>query len=149
MPFRTMLHIAVLALAGLPSLAAAEEILTIHDLAADPKRYDGKLVTVQAVADFNGINTMMLLHSKKEYSRRYGNGTMSNAEAARACITVNNNDKLFTGRRGKKAIQGRTVTVRGVFEANMFGEGGEGINFSGCDVNFRLLTVEKLLRVDE
>lgn len=148
MPLRTMLQIAMLALAGLPSLAMAEEILTIHDLAADPKRHDGKRVIVRAIADFNGINTMILLHSKKEYVL-YNKGTMKNAEAARACITVNNNDKLFTSAREKEAIQGRTVTVRGVFEANMFGEGREGINFSGCDINFRLLTVEHVLRVED
>ena len=148
MPLRTMLQIAMLALAGLPSLAVAEEILTIHDLAVDPERYDGKQVTVRAIADFNGINTMMLLHSKKEYVL-YNKGAMKNVEAARACITMNNNDKLFTSAREKKAIQGRIVTVRGLFEANLFGKGGEGINFSGCDVNTRLLTVEHVLRVED
>jgi hypothetical protein len=147
MPLRTILRIAIFGLAVLP-LTARAEILTIHDLADDPKRYDGQLVTVRAVADFSGRTIMILFHSKKEYIRWYDNGPMSNAEAARACITVDNNGKLFTSRRGKKAIQGRTVTVRGIFEANMFGEGGEGIQFSGCDVNYRLLTVEKVLRVD-
>lgn len=149
MPLRTILRIAILGLAVLPSLAQAR-ILTIHDLADDPKRYDGQLVTVRAVADFGGRTIMMLFHSKRDYVLyNNGGGRMSNAEAARACITVDNNGKLFTSRRGKEAIQGRTVTVRGIFEANMFGEGGEGIQFSGCDVNFRLLTVEKLLRVDD
>ena len=146
MLLQTVLRVAVLALVLSPSLAQAR-ILTIHELAADPKRYDGQYVTVRAVADFDGMSTSMLLHSKEVYLR-YAKGRLTNAQAERACITVINNGLLFHSMREKKWLQGRTVTVSGVFEANMFGDGGEGIHRSGCGVNYRQLELDKVHRID-
>jgi hypothetical protein len=144
MPLQTVLRIAVLALALLPSLAQAR-ILTIHELAADPKRYDGQYITVRAVADFGGAHNHFLVHSPEVYIRN-NKDQLNKVEAERSCVTVDN-DLFFTSLREKNRIQGRTVTVSGIFIADMFG-GREGLNLSGCQTNKRFLEVDKVHRID-
>ena len=141
MPLQTVLRITVLALALLPSLAQAR-ILTIHDLAADPKRYDGKLVTVRAFADFRP-HRRILVQSRELYNRQ-----MTEAEAGRSCIEVYNTEVLYDSWHARiKRINGHTLTVSGVFLADKY-DGGEGPDLFSCQVNKWAIAVEKLWRID-
>jgi hypothetical protein len=124
--------------------AAQARILSIHDLAADPTRYDGKLVTVRAFADFGYPHSYMLLQSRRDYSARPG----TDEEVARSCMEVLNPEILYhTQRERQTRIHRHILTVRGTFVADKF-HGGEGFSLGGCSVNKRALVVEKLLRVD-
>lgn len=131
----------VLLLSLLP-LAARAEILTIHDLAADPKRYDGKLVTVRAFADFRP-HRRVLLQSRDLYDRQ-----LTEAEMDRSCIEVYNTDVLFRSLKERlNRIDGHTLTISGIFLTDKY-DGGESVDLFSCQVNKWALAVEKLWRVD-
>lgn len=129
-------------LLSLVPLAAHAQILSIHDLAADPKRYDGQLVTVRAFADFRP-HRRVLLQSRDLYNRQ-----LTEAEMGRSCIEVYNPGALVRSSRDRlDRISGHTVTVSGTFLADKY-NGGEGISLFSCQVNKWAIAVEKLWRVD-
>jgi hypothetical protein len=138
---RLGLPLLALLLSLLP-LAAQARILSIHDLAAAPKRYDGQLVTVRAFADFRP-HRRVLLQSRNLYGRQLTEGEMG-----RSCIEVYNTDLLYRSQRQRlERINGHTLTVSGVFLADKY-NGGEGIDLFSCQVNKWAIAVEKLYRVD-
>jgi hypothetical protein len=131
-------------LLSLLPLAARAQILSVHDLASDPKRYDGQQVTVRAFANFGYPHSYMLLQSRQDYADKPGD----DEEIARSCMEVLNPQRLYrTQRERQTRIHRHTITVRGTFVADKFG-GGEGFSLGGCSVNKRAIVAEKLLRVD-
>lgn len=142
--------IAILgALLAMPLLAgtAQARILSVHDLAKDPKRYDGQYVVVRGVVDFGPPHTSTLLNSKAEFERNRKK-LLSEAEAERSCITIVGSKAFYTSDRGREKMHGRTVTVGGYFTADMY-NGGEGVNLWGCQVNNRALGAVIVYRRDD
>jgi hypothetical protein len=131
-------------LSSLLPLAAQAQILSIHDLANDPKRYDGKQVTVRAFADFGYPHSYMLLQYRRDYAAK----PRTDEEVARSCMEVLNPEILYrTQRERQTRIHRHVLTVSGIFIADKF-DGGEGFSLGGCSVNNRAIVIEKLLRVD-